>query len=363
MGKISMTGNRVSGQFSDNAGRESASEAIAATECFLCQYKGRLLYSDIVDRLYYVKGKWSLIQCAECGLVWLHPKPLPEEIDSFYKSYFTHECADGTPWFTRTAGRGVPAVSMGYRDSVLTPGELMWGRIFSLIGPVRMVGERSVMWLPAERRGKLLDVGCGTGAFLAHMHRLGWDVSGVESDPKAAMTARSVLKSDDIHMGQVEDIAFEKESFDAVTMGHVIEHLLDPMKTLRSCYRILKPGGLLVIVTPNSASLGRRRFKELWRGWEPPRHIHIFNTKSLARMAVKAGYRVRTIMTPSGGTYAIWLLTLINKEKTLHPGRDVPAPTLMMRIQSAFFWVLEDALSRLGMECGEEVLLIAERPG
>ena len=360
--KLPQIKNSISKQSSGNGNITSNIETATELVCFLCSSPGLPLYSNLVDHLFGAEGKWSLLECAECGLVWINPRPTPDEINNFYDNYHTHKNSDAPSWFWQSLDRFILAAVMGYRNSVNNPRELAWGRIISLIRPLRDIGCRSVMWVPARIRGKLLDVGCGAGAFLNRMQRLGWEVSGVEADTKAARIAQSVLKSNDIHVGQVEDSGFKEKSFDVITMSHVIEHLLEPIKTLTACHRILKPGGLLVITTPNSNSLGRRRFKELWRGWEPPRHIHIFNPRTLASIAIKAGYRVKSIKTPNGGGYIVWLLSLRLKKKVLFPDSDTPAVTMMMKIQSAFFWGLEDMLSRIGIHCGEEALLIAERP-
>jgi SAM-dependent methyltransferase len=93
----------------------------------------------------------------------------------------------------------------------------------------------------------------------------------------------------------LEDQHYPDASFDAVTLNHVIEHVPDPIQTLRECARILKKDGRLVILTPNSSSLGHRVFKQDWRGLEPPRHLHLFSMQSMRRTLELAGFRKVTL--------------------------------------------------------------------
>jgi 2-polyprenyl-3-methyl-5-hydroxy-6-metoxy-1,4-benzoquinol methylase len=110
------------------------------------------------------------------------------------------------------------------------------------------------MWLEASERGRLLDVGTGSGDFVAQMQELGWQAAGLDPDPVVVRAASSSLGRD-IALGTLEEAAFAEGSFDTVTMSHVIEHLPDPIRTLVECRRVLKEGGRLVLLTPNIDSL------------------------------------------------------------------------------------------------------------
>jgi SAM-dependent methyltransferase len=127
---------------------------------------------------------------------------------------------------------------------------------------------------------RLLDVGCGNGAFLSKMRALGWRVHGLEPDPAAAKAARA--SGIDVVAGTLADTAWPEGSFDAVTMSSVIEHLHDPGDSLSICRRLLAPGGSLHIMTPNADALGAARFGPHWRGLETPRHLVLFNPRALS---------------------------------------------------------------------------------
>ena len=137
-----------------------------------------------------------------------------------------------------------------------------------------------------EGRRRLLDVGCGEGAFLAEMRRAGWDVQGLEPDATAAATARAAGVP--VVERPLEPHAFPSGSFDALTMNHVIEHLHDPIEALRICHDLLSPGRVLWIATPNLGSRGHDLFGRDWVGLDPPRHLVLFTRSSLARAVAKA---------------------------------------------------------------------------
>src|SRR5207237_8067181 len=119
-----------------------------------------------------------------------------------------------------------------------------------------------------------LEFGCGGVQFMSRRAEAGWNVGGIEPDPKAVQALRA-RKGFDVR-ASLADFGEGAEAFDVVTMSHVIEHVTDPIGTLRSLRRILRPGGLLLITTPNAASLGSRVFGKYWRGLEPPRHLNVF---------------------------------------------------------------------------------------
>jgi len=329
--------------------------------CSLCGAEGRLLHEGLDDRLFEVVGRWSLRECEACGLVWRDPFPAPEDIASYYADYYTHDDPDEASLLHRVLKRGVPAAALGYADVPVTTAERQLGRIAGWIGPLRELAARSIMDLPAESRGRLLDVGCGSGAFLVRMRRLGWDVSGLEPDPKAARVARAALPGADVRCAQIEEAGFEPGSFAAVTLSHVIEHVLDPVETLRFVGGLLEPGGRLMLATPNSRSLGARRFGPHWLGWDPPRHLHLFHRENLSRAVERAGLRVKSVHTPSSSGYFIWQASRLIERNGRLPGVDLASGSLALKLRGLGFWGRAYLGAVAGADCGEELLLAAER--
>ena len=121
------------------------------------------------------------------------------------------------------------------------------------------------------------------------MSKKGWLVEGVDLDSQAVEAARAKYGVN-VYNGRLEEINYPSHSFDAVTMNHVIEHIHDPIALLQECHRILKPGGILVVVTPNINSWGHRKFGQNWRDLDPPRHLYLFSQKLLLECASRAGF-------------------------------------------------------------------------
>ena len=277
----------------------------SAENCLLCGRQGQPLYTGLRDRLFEAPGVWSLFRCGNCSLVWLNPTPLPEDIGKLYKTYYTHNL-DSSPGprqpFRRNLKGAILVTKFGYTH-VLPSRPWRWlARFAALVPLVRDWAASSVMFLKREHGLSLLDVGCGYGAFLAKMRNLGWEVEGVEPGPEAARIAREQhgLK---VRVGTLEQSNLAPESYDAITMSHVIEHLHDPVATLKRCHEALKPGGSLIVVTPNVASLGHRYFWRCYFHLDPPRHLFLFlASQRWESWQEPRGFEVEVLRTISVGS-------------------------------------------------------------
>jgi 2-polyprenyl-3-methyl-5-hydroxy-6-metoxy-1,4-benzoquinol methylase len=260
--------------------------------------------------LFGAAGSWNIKLCADpnCGLMWLDPIPLEEEISKAYATYYTHA---ETPT----------------RQSRLTKTLRSWASaLISLANPVHGERERlSIMHLEGVKPGKLLDVGCGNGVRLAGLRALGWDVYGQDLDPVAVAYARESLGLE-THLGRLEDMQFPEKYFDCVTLNHVIEHAHDPVELLKESRRFLKTGGLLVVVTPNASSFAHKHFGACWRGLEPPRHIHLFSPKALSTAAARAGFTVTRSRTTVANATTFWRGSMLirNGGKDTSSWRETP---------------------------------------
>ena len=142
-----------------------------------------------------------------------------------------------------------------------------------------------------KREGKLLDLGCGDGRFLALASKL-FDVMGVELSPRAAQSAQQRVPSAAILVSPVTDAIVPEGSFDIVTLFGYIEHEWQPATGLAVAFRALKPGGVLVIKTPNYASWNRRFMREDWCGIHIPAHCNYFTPVTLGHMLRQSGFQV-----------------------------------------------------------------------
>jgi len=329
----------------------------------LCGRPGTPLHAKLNDRLFDATGTWSLLSCTNCSMVWLDPRP--EHTQEFYERYYTHD-SEARPetgsWFHSAVSRGIPTARMGYPA---IPGQTIFerwlGQVLSWIGPLREIAEHGVMWLPIARRGRLLDVGCGSGLFLERMRDFGWQVAGVEPDASAAEAARQRLGDDCLVVPGIDDPALAGQSFDAITLSHVIEHVPDPVDTLRSCRDRLEPTGTLVCVTPNTRSLGARSFGANWLHWDPPRHLNLFDPASLERAVRDAELEVERITTPGSTAHFVWQASSLIERQGRIPDADLSGASPALLLESIAFWAVEYAFTRFGRHCGEEVLVVAKR--
>ncbi len=215
------------------------------------------------------------------------------------------------------------------------------------------------MWLRAQPGHELLDVGCGDGKFLAFMRELGWSVTGVEPDEEAAKRAR-LDHGLDVVPKPLEQAGFPNDRFDVITMGNVLEHLPDALEALRQGKRILKPGGRMVILTPNPGSLGHRLFGRNWRGLEPPRHFFLYPPLALRRIVARAGLAVEELRTTLVGARDIWLESRLLQKMHGGPLPGSRPPSLWVRAESYAF-LLAEHLGSFAAPLGEETLLIVKK--
>lgn len=180
-------------------------------------------------------------------------------------------------------------------------------RLMDAYPPVANQARAWVRGLPCPKQGsnRLLDVGCGSGGFLHRMAALGWEGTGLDFDAKAAGVARGLGLQ--VIVGTLDTCDLEDESFDAVTLGDVIEHLHNPIEAISVCHRLLRKGGVLYISTPNGGSFGHRLMGRSFHALQPPYHLVLFTPKSLVDAAELIGFRtlsVRAICTPGASMRA-----------------------------------------------------------
>jgi SAM-dependent methyltransferase len=177
---------------------------------------------------------------------------------------------------------------------------------------------------PQPGRKRLLDVGCGNGAFLAVAAGHGWDVAGCDFDGVAVARARSL--GFDVRHGGPEAFG-PGERFDHVTLSHVVEHVHSPVKFLRDMRERMDPSARIFIDTPNADALGLERFGPNWRGLEAPRHLALFTWDGLERVLADAGFG-RVVRHPqpqvSRGIWekSAWIEAGLDPRDT---GTDLPA--------------------------------------
>lgn len=223
----------------------------------------------------------------------------------------------------------------------------------------RSVADHNSMFIPARIRGNLLDVGCGNGGLLRHLQGLGWQVEGIDIDPVAVESARK--RGFTVHRGTLMEQKYPDNKFDAITMSHLIEHVPQPAELLRECFRILKPCGQVVIVTPNADSFLHRVFKANCMILEPPRHLHIFTISGLRRLVKESGFRnvqVTTSIRIVDYVFATSFLIMKNRKHI----SDSTQPR-WLRMVAACARLLAWVMSLFNRYIGEEIVVVAAKGG
>jgi 2-polyprenyl-3-methyl-5-hydroxy-6-metoxy-1,4-benzoquinol methylase len=224
------------------------------------------------DRLFGLAGDFAIFECEECGTGVTQPRPTGEELAGYYPN-------------------GYPS----------------WRHRRDLIGVVKRSRTQLAARLPPYGRlirgapGAILDVGCGRGDLVSAFARRGWRAHGLDISPVAVDSASR--RGVDARVGTIEQAPWAPASFDVIVMSHVLEHVHDPVASLRRARELLKPGGTLVVAVPNWGSGVRRLFGPRWAMLDLPRHLQHFTAAALARAAGRAGFargRIRTSMSAAG---------------------------------------------------------------
>jgi SAM-dependent methyltransferase len=191
------------------------------------------------------------------------------------------------------------------------------------------------------------------------MRSLGWEVSGVEPDPKSA--AEAAAAGLNVRVGLPDTQTLPEAHYDAVSLNHVIEHLHDPVGTLRICLKILKPGGRLFVATPNFAAAGHHLFGSDWFHLDPPRHLVLFTPESLRRAMKAAGFEpdpeIRLRLTARE-----IFMRCAHLQNGSDPMRQKPRLPFSAKLKSAWQAWKADQETRLKPELTEELVLLARRP-
>jgi 2-polyprenyl-3-methyl-5-hydroxy-6-metoxy-1,4-benzoquinol methylase len=329
--------------------------------CACCGTAGVPAFRGLADRIFGAPGRWDLSACPDraCGLLWLDPMPAAAEIGKLYESYYTHADEPILESPARSAYRRLADAYLhrryGYFPDRAGAGERLRGLLLYLHPGRRSLADGSVASLPLRKGGRVLEVGCGSGATLRRLQDLGWEVEGVDFDPRAVENARA--KGLRVRQGELAGQGFEPDAFDAVIASHVIEHVPDPAGLARQCLRLLRPGGVLVVQTPNASSLGRAVFGEHWRGLEPPRHLHIFTPRALVALLERAGF-AEVGWEPMESAGVLFLHSWMLRK---HGGLLPPDGSLRTRLVTELAFFAEWLVCRMRPAAGQVILARARR--
>ncbi len=227
----------------------------APQACILCNGRRRSVLFE--------KGGWQVRTCDSCGLGVLDPRPSAETLARLYsqeycEEYFVEGGEPGSAEFRKRLG--------------LEDHRIRFFRKF-------------------KKTGRVLDIGCGYGYFLAACRQKGYAVHGLDFSDWAVRHARQRLGLD-ITVGPMDEVELPEGGFDVVTMWHCLEHTPDPAAALARIRGWLKPDGLLVVDVPNREGTDARKTWDDWVGWSLPYHLYHFTPGTLSGLLARQGYSV-----------------------------------------------------------------------
>lgn len=241
-------------------------------DCNLCGY-------SLVNRLFVCEAG-DVVRCTGCGLVLLaSPSHGYEEVNKVYSQDYFHE-----------------RESYFFKDGIIDASGVLSAHVKDF--------QEGLNWIGTYKNppGKFLDIGCATGTFLSLAKKEGWECYGVEISDYAASIAREKVGVD-IFNGHLRKASFPADFFDVVTMWDTIEHLSDPLEELLEVWRVLKPGGIILINTPNEGSFMRMVARFLYKisnGFirSPINslyhcyHLYYFTAATMSLLFEKSGFNV-----------------------------------------------------------------------
>ncbi len=229
--------------------------------CPICSHTESSSFLEVKD--YTVSNQlFHLVQCSQCKFVYTNHPPAQQEIGKYYQSsdYISHT----------DSNKG------------------LFNQVYQLVRNISLKRKFNLLQSSAQRKqGNLLDYGCGTGAFLKYAKKKGWNVMGMEPDEGAREKASLLIGSPVSSPSDLKDLP--SNSFDVITLWHVLEHVHDLHDTLDAFKRLLKQDGTLVVAVPNLSSWDASFYKEYWAAYDVPRHLYHFTPDTMHRLLTDKG--------------------------------------------------------------------------
>jgi SAM-dependent methyltransferase len=283
---------------------EHETPSTAAIRCPLSgSERWEVVADGVRDYEYGAPGEYRWIRFPESGLIRIEPVPTPEILALAYPPHYHAFVA---------------------RDSRLAQRLVDTAR--------RSLARRLGRLVPP--RGAVLDIGCSTGALLRDLReQVDCELFGVEYVPEAAEQARATGIT--VWSGDFESLELPPDRMDLAILQHVLEHVLDPLATMKRVHSVLRPGARVVGELPNHDSWDAKLFGRYWGGGHAPRHIWFFTPRTLRRVLESCGFvDVRIRPTPHTGHWALSIQHALRRGRTdcagLTAGRARYYPFLLL---------------------------------
>ncbi len=277
------------------------------TACPVCNSGDISHYLRCSDH-FLSRDEFDLYKCSSCGFIFTQDHPDEKNSGKYYESdeYASHNDNKGISGILYNASR-----------------KIMFRKKLRLI--------RKVAGL---NNGRLLDIGSGSGHFLAGMNNAGWDTSGIEINEKARKQSASKFGLEVLEPHLISTL--KQESFDCITLWHVLEHFHDPFTYTNEIKRLLKPGGVCIVALPNCSSYDALHYGAYWAAYDVPRHLWHFNSDTFMKFSAKAGLKLTEIHSLPLDVFYISMLSEKYKGTRLYFLRGI-LRSLWFSLRSLFY--------------------------
>lgn len=249
-------------------------------ECPICS---KTEFSPFINAIDFTvsKKEFSIVECKCCGFKFTNPRPTENEMGPYYKSedYVSHS-----------------NTSKGFING-----------IYQIARKFTLAKKLKLMLVYSPKKGALLDIGCGTGEFLNICKLNGFQVLGIEPSTEARGLAKSHYNLDVRQEDAIEKL--EENSYDIITMWHVLEHVSHLNERIIELKRILKPNGTLIVAVPNCTSLDAEIYKEHWAAYDVPRHLYHFRPQDIKQLFQKHEMSVIKILPMTLDSFYVSMLS------------------------------------------------------
>ncbi|MCE5340391.1 MAG: class I SAM-dependent methyltransferase [Planctomycetaceae bacterium] len=271
---------------------------LETVKCPLCGENGYKPYITHARELYNgTDNYFDVVKCVNCQMIFTNPRPTKETIGFFYPdsaNYYQPKTRNKDNTIEEKASKTVLANYYGYKFQ--PPFGKFRAAIFSKLFRSKLATSHIPRFVTT---GKLLDIGCSWGQYLARMARYGWDVYGIEINKKAVEHAQHTLGLKNIHNGSFDDYQCPDEFFDVIHMSMVLEHMHEPLQCLQRVNKLLKKGGQLIISVPDISGFEAKIYGKYAYTLQVPQHLNHFTPDTIRAILNKADFTVEKIVHQS----------------------------------------------------------------
>lgn len=231
------------------------------------------------------KEDFTILKCKDCNFHFTNPRPKNEELGRYYISdhYISHN----------------------------NTSKNLFEKVYQLVRRIAIKGKYNLI-SGLFNKGRILDIGCGTGDFLNKCKTEKWETKGIEP---SEIARKQAIANYNLDVDEYIDLRDLKGEFDVITMWHVLEHVTELNTTVSELKRLLSPDGKVIIAVPNLESFDASYYKKYWAAYDLPIHLYHFSKESIIKLFEKHGFSLRKTKGMKFDSFYVSMLSEENKSE------------------------------------------------